>query len=403
MKYRRKSFIFGLIGFILAFPVFLTQNFSVFQGDSFSGEFAIPFSFVFVFFLGLFLFFTSGKIPRIFFILNILALVGFFLIFQSGWFDGVALYVLYLVPMIFSTFSGYSLAPDEKSVLQFQRWFGLSAAFSAILYISSSVMDFGWIGAFSYRGTDSIFGIFSIYQKFIYYATILAIGFLFLLKSERGWVRFVSCTFLLLGILITGSREALVLVAFFLICHLVGNGKWRAANFSFFLLAIFGLVSVFVLCLFFYDFEFDVNRLTFLAKILSLFDPEGGGGSAGRFETIKYIYNLVEFDYWFLFFGTFFESSLIGFGAPHNQYLEWHFRGGILFFVLNIGILAYAIFVVKKMRQYYSVGALYLLLIAMVLISNNINTPFRAPYTSTVIFFVVGIVFFLKKNSGICK
>lgn len=391
----KKSLFFKLLGFVLAFPIFLTPNLSVFKGGSFDGEFAFPISFVVVFFVGLFLILTAAnRLPLKLLGLYFLAFVGFFVTLPMGWFEGSALYVLYFVPMVFSISAGYFSSPDKNSICQFQRWFGFSAAFAALLHISSSVNEFGWLGAFANRGSDSIFGIFSIYQKFVYYATIISFGFLFVLKSGKGIFRVILCLFLLIDVLITGSREALILIVFFVMCHLMGGGRGFIPRI--FLFSFLFLIAAFVFWVCWYLFEYDLGRLVFLSKIYQLI--ESGDLTAGRLDTISYVYGLISLDIPFVFFGTFFQSKLIEFGAPHNQYLEWHFRGGILFLWMNLVILFYAVIAAKKFRHDFA-GAIYLLLLAVIFISNNINTPFRAPYASIPIWFVVGILFSLKKSS----
>jgi len=77
-------------------------------------------------------------------------------------------------------------------------------------------------------------------------------------------------------------------------------------------------------------------------------------------------------------------------GTPHNQYIEWFLRGGAPFLLFNLVFLIYPTvsLLLSRRPEFVTLGCI---LAAAILISNNINTPFRAPYTS-IFFLAVWVV-----------
>jgi hypothetical protein len=383
-----KNYATGITAIALVFPLFFTSGLEIYRGDSFSGEFALPFS---LFFVGLLIVFQPKNIFKTFlrrkalvlYISSIILL--FFSLFSCGT-DGIPLFLLYLWPMFSGITAGYFYKLDDRQELVFLKSIGITALFISILHIAASFFEYGIIGAFLNRGSDSIFGWFSIYQKFNYFATILAFSFAIILRSLEGLWRTIGLLLVATDIVLTGSREAMLLVIFFQFIFIAQNTDGiidilkRYLILTFFLcLAIAGLLSI---------LGENIKDITFFSKITDL--TESGSWSAGREDAAKYIYDQFDINVTFLLFGTGFNSKLPEIGTPHNQYLEWHLRGGILFILINISMIA----VILK-KTYTSNNVMrqiaFALILGVSLISNNINTPFRTPYTSIFLWFVCGL------------
>ena len=385
---------FSLLGASLAFPLFFTTRLTVYNGDATSNEFSLP--------LGLFVTLVcfsafgwrsifSFSRPGPVFLLGGLTLVSLGALFQIGVGDW-SLFLIYYIPAVVGFFVAWTvkIESDEATRAIFVG-FALAAVSAASLHLTASFVSFGLAGAYAVRGEDSIFGIFSIYQKYIYYATILAFGFFLVLFFFEGLMRWFGALVLVADILLVGSREAIVLViVFWLACSFAQK---RSLINSFFLLVTVLPAVGLILFTFYFFMREHLEDVVFIAKILDIFNSSDASTlSAGRLDTIVDVTNAFNIDGWFLFFGSGFRTDIGELGTPHNQYVEWFLRGGIFFVLTNIFILCASIYryFVTGGRINYAAGVL---LLSALVICNNINTPFRVPYTGVFLWFLIGLSF----------
>ncbi len=386
--------LFLILGASLGFPLFFTTSLSIFKGDATSYEFSIPIGFFVTFVC--FVFFGWRSIASLSSSGPVLLLTGMSVtalatVFQIGSGDW-ALFFVYYGPFIF----GFLLAwvvkiKSDVHVISIQIGFACAVTLGAILHLISSFISYGIVGSFAVRGEDSIFGLFSIYQKYIYFATILAFGFLFVRLLFKGFPRILASLILVVDILMTGSREALLLCVFF---HLmvefrrIGNSIQLLRFFIYF----FSIIGLFIILALKF-LSNSVDDFVFMAKLISIAESKDFNSlSAGRASVISDVFGSFDVDAIFVFFGSGFGVDIGELGTPHNQYVEWFLRGGLIFAFTNIAILCWSIY------RHFRIGgnAHYLsgvVLLSVLLISNNINTPFRVPYTSVFLWFLIGLSF----------
>jgi O-antigen ligase len=130
-----------------------------------------------------------------------------------------------------------------------------------------------------------------------------------------------------------------------------------------------------------------------VAKLISIAESNDLNSlTAGRAHVIDEVFSSFDIDTLFVFFGSGFRVDVGELGTPHNQYVEWFLRGGLIFAITNIAILCWSIYRHFSIggRTHYLAGVV---LLSVLLISNNINTPFRVPYTSVFLWFLIGLSF----------
>jgi len=116
---------------------------------------------------------------------------------------------------------------------------------------------------------------------------------------------------------------------------------------------------------------------------------------SGKYDAIVNAVGSFDINSIFLFLGSGFSVDSGELGTPHNQYIEWFLRGGAPFLLFNLVFLIYPTvsLLLSRRPEFVTLGCI---LAAAILISNNINTPFRAPYTSIFFWIVIGLFFKLK-------
>lgn len=379
-------------GATLVFPVFITMNFQIFRGGLNDYEFSLPLSIAFclcVFINGLLNFINSLRRP-----IPALFLFFIFVMFCISEiitnFGNPSLLALYL----FFSFLGFflpwclTIQTDEQITSLFNGVY-YSLTLAAFLHVSDSFYSFGIKGAFVVRGVDCVFGIFSIYQKFIYFSTLLAIGSYLAMRQGNGLKKYLSLTVLLTDIIMIGAREALILVLFFYIVNGISLKKhW---DFKIIYGLVYLLSGFLLLTAFYYLGHLYFPETALIAKIGTL--VEGGdrsGLSAGRYNAIRQIISTFDIDLPFIFLGNGFSTVTGNLATPHNQYIEWFLRGGLFYLSFNLVFLLYATTQMLRSKRYPLVTIGYILL-SILLISNNINTPFRAPYISIFLWMIIGI------------
>lgn len=390
MRHRELS----LLGASLSFPLFFTTGLSIFGGDASSQEFAFPFGFfvAVVCFFGFGLrFIASLSQAGPVLMLGGLGITTLGALVQIGVGDW-SLLLIYCVPAVVGFFMAWTVnIKSDEAIHAVFIGFACAAVCAAALHLAASFVTYGFVGAFSVRGEDSIFGVFSIYQKYIYYATILAFGFFFVLIFFEGWIRWLSVLMLVSDILLIGSREAILLVLFFALASSFLEKKSLVRR-VFFLVAVIATASVILFFLFIIMRE-HLDEFVFMAKIVSIANSEDTSSlSAGRLDTIINVTSAFDIDGLFIFFGSGFQTDIGEMGTPHNQYVEWFLRGGLVFLLFNTLFLCVAVYrhLLIGGRTHFAAG---IMLLATLIISNNINTPFRVPYTSIWLWLLIGYSF----------
>jgi hypothetical protein len=224
------------------------------------------------------------------------------------------------------------------------------------------------------RADGNVFGLFSIYQVWVYWPTMLA--FMFCALSISGAHHYIFKIILLLGIIFTGAREPLLFILFFMIIQALLD-----RNFFVIFRVVFFLSCTFVLTFFVFSLYPDLvisKKIYFMLSGQQALD-------AGRFEVIK------KFDFKTLnfLFGTGFNDDAF-FGSAHNQYLELYYRGGLISLIPIIFII-FIIFSKKSISTF-----LIALFASVFCVSFNINVPLRSPYFATFFWFFIFLIVDLK-------
>jgi hypothetical protein len=379
-----------IVGLSLGFPIFFTKNLSVFRGGVEDPEFSLPLS-LFVFAV-IALVASKSVLTSVLYgryhlyapIVSVLYFYVFALSLVLGAGD-VLLLLLYFAPMLIGLMVAKYFVNKKLDHIFAFKCFALTAATFAFLHVLSSFLEFGVVGSFAVRGADSVFGTFSIYQKLIYYSTVLSLASIASLYLFNGLVKWSMFFVLFIDILMCGAREAIIiaLAAFFF----AGSNSINEFLKRFYLAFLGFVLLVYVVFVF---FEISINDLVFLHKFTDMFSGgDVGKLTGGRSDALDVV--LVEFELgWQLFlFGSGFVTSIADAMTPHNQYIEWYLRGGIVFVLVNLILIAYAI-TRGSMLDKFKCERFILLMVLIV--SNNVNTPFRAPYASILLWYIIGVV-----------
>lgn len=383
-----------ILGAVLVFPVFVTTNFQIFKGGLNNYEFSLPLSIAFCLFIliyGFLNFIKSLKYPiPALFLVMMSFLVGVSVLMTS--FGNPSLMALYLFFAMLGFFLPWCLEiQTDSQITLFLNGVFYSLTMAALLHITDSFLTYGVRDSFIVRGVDCVFGVFSIYQKFIYYSTLLAIGSYIAIRQGKGLIKYFSLVVLITDIIMIGAREALILVLFFYIVNGIASKEdWN-------LKIIYGvlyLISSFILfAMFYYLGHYFFPESILIAKIGTL--VEGGdasGLSAGRYNAIQHTMAAFDIDIPFMIWGSGFSIVNGVLSTPHNQYVEWFLRGGVFFLGFNLLFLVYPAIKMLGSKRYPLV-TLGTILWSVILISNNVNTPFRVPYMSIFLWIIIGIFF----------
>ena len=381
------------LGFFIGFPLFITPSLSIFRGGQGDMSFSLPVGLLFIatyYAAGITNIIKNGLSNSIYLLYLLWVLSAIIIAYPALVVSDASLLAIYLIPSLLSFSFAWSIGRNEdiNSILrQLGIGFVTSVTTGAFLHLASSFATYGVIGAFAVRGEFSIFGLFSIYQKFIYYSTTLSIASFLALIYFDGWKMWFAWSILVMDILLCGAREAILLAMIYLLSSSyirTGIGGVVKILFRLFLVLFF-LITFFA----FNGMEIGIDDLVFFKKIVAIGDSSSGSDvTAGRAEAINEVWSMFDITPLFVFFGSRFDTIHSFLGTPHNQYVEWFLRGGIIFTLGNIFFSFLAI------KNYLMRGGDYLkygiLLTWLMLISNNINTPFRAPYTSIFAWVLIG-------------
>lgn len=383
-----KNSTISILFLVCPLPIFFNLS-GIFHGTSYDiNAFALPLSlFCFLIFflfrpLGILNIFNYSLHP--FLLLVLVWIVSFVVGAILFSFYSPKLLGIYLVPLVLSVCAGSVFSrlfiENRKTAISFLYLSFWCCAAVAFLHVVSSVQSYGVVGAFQVRGADSIFGLFSIYQKLVYYPTLLSFYFIISLglisSSSIKKPFFLAICVIIADLLIIGSRESIVLILFGFIAFTAR--KSRAA-------VIFVCLATLVVA-FLYGYStvnVDFRNIIVTKKIISIM--ESGDFSAGRSNAIKTVFKKSgdEFNY---FFGTCFSMGRGDLRTPHNQYLELLLRSGIIGAIAYLYLIIYYLKAMIVSRTYIwgneIVYFICVALLALLIVSFNVNTPLRAPLIS---------------------
>lgn len=388
------------VAFITAtVPLFFNLNGSVFKGSTLDQDiFALPLGF----FISVAVLFLNKEFVKniitsknVLFVLTVLALILCYFcgVILGNGSPNPQLLMISLLPFVFSYVIGITARKEFRSNLDnFIGEVVVCCGIISLSHIISSIVELGILGAFVNRGSDTIFGLFSVYQKLVYYPTILSFVFILSLYLKGRYYKYSGYIIFIL-IAIIGSRESFVLCFLGLLSKNYFNfleKKYKKIIF-FLLLVMFFLVLLYQIMPYLFENYADV---TIIKKITSL--NESGDYSAGRGDAINKVFGSSSGEV-NTFYGTGFSMSRGDLRTPHNQYLELYLRGGILTLVpiifLFINSLRYGLVDTKKsirFKKVKSIFSLWLILLLYILVSFNVNTPMRAPYGAMLFGLVCG-------------
>ncbi len=397
--------------YIIPIPVFFTTR-GFFKGSSFDDLFALPVSLIFfiVAFLADMRFFKTLLIKENLIIL--INLIYSFLIFLitiifSGSSMNPNLLIISIIPLTISFCVGYSLKPVllEKNLNKVLDKMVVIFTLFSLAHLLSSFVSLGFIGSFVNRGEDSIFGLFSIYQKFVYYPTVLACLFIFSLMSSLRY-KYIYSFILLINVFMVAAREAIFIcllgIIFAFILFIKKESILALGKFIIIAFIISSLVIYFI-----DPIKEMLDSAIFLTKIKNL--KKSGDITAGRTGAIHEVFSNSKKDFKLLI-GTGYLMDLGDFRSPHNQYLEILLRSGALglaiFVILIIKTLCNIVKNVKLYKNTSMQDCIYgfsFVLFCLILISCNVNVPIRAPYTAILFGFLCGFFNNIKLNDDQCQ
>jgi len=316
------------------------------------------------------------------------------IMFSGGSTDPSLLFVS-ILPFTLACFFGYCFKAYalEDMVLNKILLNSIRGIFIVSLaHILTSFANLGFVGSFANRGDDTVFGLFSIYQKLVYYPTVLSLYFVLSLFIRSKYGSFMSII-LFLNVLMIGSRESLLICA---LGFFVKNYQILAKNPMKFL--FYGFLVIIFLGTIAYVYQVRIVAIFEKATFVNKFNNLQDRADAGRLDAARLVFSNSEKDFDF-FVGTGYSMSKGDQRSPHNQFLEIYLRSGFLGMFFFLMMLVNVFFKAKKevlwhkknsTPYYHSVFAMYLILCLTIMVSFNVNVPVRAPYSSVLFGFICG-------------
>jgi hypothetical protein len=295
--------------------------------------------------------------------------------------------------MLLAYFAMSLFLSSVYSFLVFLDIFAFSLGIFSSMHIFSSFISLGPAQAFLQRGDCNLFGFFTIYQVYIYYPLLLSFSFVILLFSNNSFrpLSRLILFALFVDILLCSSRESFLIVLISFLIKLVRHfslGSWRmSVAISFLFLFLSFTVYVLLPSSF---FDFGASDVMLLQKLQTVDVSDSESFTAGRLGAFGYIFGSLNVTAPFVLFGTSFSPTVFARETPHNQYAEWFLRGGAILAIPMFCVLftslhrSYKLFLSDE--RFFST---FLILLATAIISCNLNTPFRAPYSSGFLWFVI--------------
>lgn len=355
--------VVSLLAGMLFLPVFLDSS-GIFNSTSFDAR-GIPSSILIALLFPFAVFMCKSATS--FYVLTVLVIcvlfpTATFGVFNSQYFS-LTLVMSYILPLFVGFSACYLIkriepsATPERVLLAGVYVVGIVALFW-VPYQVDNILSLS-------RANGSVFDTFVIYQVWVYWPTVLAITFCASFISSNP-VLWILRGFIFLGIIFTGAREPFLFIFVFGGILMLTKGRIKYFLMFFLLGALFFAVLYGVTVLY-PDTLIALKFAGMLTGETSL--------SGGRFEVLEQFQLSKVNPFWGIGF-----SDRGVFGTPHNQYIELYYRGGLF------GLIISAILLFFWIRSYgFCSKLVWSIFGAVLLVTNVVNTPIRAPYTGAII------------------
>lgn len=354
---------------LLFFPLFLGPS-GVFNSTEYSAR-GVPISLSLTVILVVWLGFMRPvpRKPFIFllcFVLSVFCSFSFGVLLHSGSMD-VVVFLTYVVPALvgfgaFLTIRNGSVHASLEDVLKSGGRVVVAVAFAWSIYHVYELVSGG-------RANGSVWGVFVIYQVWVYWPTMLAVVFVasFVYRNPFG---LLAKSILAVAIIVSGAREPILFAFVGLFLALIARGRVKDIAKLTAVSVVLGFAVIQVIEMF--------PDLTVVIKIMRIINGDQGL-TGGRAEVLE-VFDFASLN---IFFGNGFLKDEFAYASTHNQYLDIYFRGGLvaLFPVLSMPVIWLAM---RRSMNNYLWGAMG----ALFLVSYNINVPLRSPYLGAVIWTV---------------
>ncbi len=118
----------------------------------------------------------------------------------------------------------------------------------------------------------------------------------------------------------------------------------------------------------------------------------GHNPSAGRLDQLLYFMEYIHDINFFI--GESYSDMLTNpEGSFHNQWIDFYVKGGMIMLVLNIAFFLRFSLALNLYRGKHKqiISMIFVMLMVIFLIEFQINTSMRAPYSATILWFIIGI------------
>jgi len=378
--------------FLLPIPIFMGLSFNIYKGSGYDSANVLPISFFIVSLFSLLFirrYFKVNQLDKLILLNLFFMILGYSYILLTSrvivTFDWL---LLYSIPMIFGYFYGRNIA-NYIDINNFLRIIFYAVGLIATLHVLWSIGNYGLVYTIVNRGSDDVLGLFSIYQKLVSYPLMLGIVLFLLIFSENviksKTIKNFLILFIFLDLIVVAAREPFAMLAFMFMLYLIKN--FAIKN----IVKIFGVILGLILILVLINIFYDLENLYIFKKFSVFFNPENTTqATGGRLENFLNFWNYITTIN--PFFGEGFNYTDIR-GSAHNQWLDALTKGGVAFWFFILVIFLYTIYkalYLSKINKNYLLLAI--VMIALMLISFNINTALRTPYTSIFIWLMIGFV-----------
>ncbi len=377
---------------LVVIPIYFYLNGSIYNISGFASAKVLPISYYITFVVGLYIVVTKKyKISFIDILVLLTLIIAIITLFISILIldlrtINLNLFFLYFIPQIFGYIVGKELS-NNYSINSLIKILAISMCIFILIHFLDALLNKSIYNAMINRGTDNIFNFMTIYQKLISYPLVLSMIFFLTFFSNIKY-KYIYSLIILSEIVISAAREPIAMLLFMMFLYVLFNVK----NIS--ISTFFKVIISIIVILIFISIFVDIKNLYIYHKIVLLFDSsvKGYNLSGGRYEQIiRFIEYFPELN---IFIGEgFLISEYFPDGTFHNQWIEYFVKGGLFFLLAIIFIFIFTIkkaLVLSKHNKEFQIIAI--ILIAVLVISFNINTAMRTPYSSIIIWLIIGYV-----------
>lgn len=290
-------------------------------------------------------------------------------------------WAVYFAPAFVGVFAGAACDRRWTAAALLER-FALTLAVVATTHVVYSFARLGVVGALAQRGTDDVLGLFSVYQKFIYYPLVIMLANIYLvLFARKSALHWAAIAGLGTASLMTAAREPFVVLAAALLIFVAWLRRPRHLLIAALTAACVGLAIL--------RYQEALSGMALFAKFTQFASSDPEQRTGGRLHEIALQLGQVR-DH--LILGDSFVLRPGFERSPHNQYVDLLRRGGVVFLALMVGfVVAAARAAVRLTRSDPLFRYVAIALVCVLGVSFNVNTPMRAPYSSLVVWTFVGL------------